>query len=121
MCYTFRASPTLQPVAPVGWEQRERGAGSYYYRSVREGNRVKKEYIGCGVLGQIAALLDELQRRQKEEEAAYWNEERERFEEAAAFLEEVGSVADTLVRAHLIAHGFHNRRGQWRRRREQSP
>ena len=102
----------------MGWETRERGTGSYYYRSVREGNRVKNEYIGGGVHGQVAALRDELKRRQQEEETAYWNEERERFEEAAAFLEEIGGASEVLVRAHLIAHGFHNERGEWRRRRE---
>ena len=103
----------------MGWERRERGAGAYYYRSVREGDRVRKKYCGGGVLGQIAALEDEYRRRRWEAEAAYWKEERERFEESTAFLEEIISAADTLVRAHLIAGGFHSYRGEWRRRREQ--
>ena len=103
----------------MGWETRERGKGAYYYRSVREGNHVRKEYYGGGVLGQWGAQRDELARRQREEESAYWKHERKRFEENAAFIEEIGNVTDTLVRAHLIAHGFHKTRGEWRRRRGQ--
>ncbi len=103
----------------MGWESRERGKGAYYYRSVREGNRVRKEYCGGEMLGQWAAQRDEFARRRREEESAYYKEERRRFQESAAFLEEIGSVMDTLVRAHLIAHGFHKKRGEWRRRRGQ--
>ena len=103
----------------MGWEKRERGTEPYYYRSVREGERVRKEYCGGGVLGQIAALEDEYRRRRWEAEAAYWKEERERFKESTTFLGEIIDAADTLVRAHLIAGGFHIHKGQWRRRREQ--
>ena len=103
----------------MGWETRERGAGPYYYRSVREEDRVRKEYCGGGVLGQIAALEDEYRRRRWEAEAAYWKEERERVEESTAFLGEIMNAADILIRAQLIAGGFYSRRGEWRRRREQ--
>ena len=101
----------------MGWETRERGAGSYYYRSVREGDRVKKEYVGGGTLGEVAAELDEVKRRQREEEAAYWGEERERLERSAAFLQGLEEAAEVLVRAHLLASGFHKHKGQWRRKR----
>ena len=90
----------------------------YYYRSVREGGRVRKEYVGTGALGEVAAALDELKRRQREEEAAYWREERERLQRSAAFLQELEEAAEILTQAHLIAAGFHKRRGEWRRLRE---
>ena len=90
---------------------------SYYYRSVRKGERVRKEYVGGGALGEVAAELDEVKRRQREEEAAYWREERERLERSAAFLQELEEVAEILVRAHLLASGFHQHKGQWRKQR----
>ena len=102
----------------MGWEARKRGAGSYYYRSVRQEDRVTKEYVGGGRLGQVAAKLDETQRLRREEEVAYWRAERERLEESAAFLGELTEAAKVLTRAHLLASGFHQHKGQWRRQRE---
>jgi len=102
----------------VGWETRERGVGSYYYRSVRSGDRVKKEYVGGGLLGQVAANLDETERLRREEEAAYWEAERERLvERSAAFLQELTDAAEILTWAHLLASGCHQHKGQWRRQR----
>ena len=61
------------------WERRERG-GLYYTRSRREDGRVVREYIGGSVLGEIVALEDECERRQREEEVAFWKEKRERLD-----------------------------------------
>lgn len=101
----------------MGWEARKRGAGLYYYRSVRQGDRVKKEYCGGGRLGRLAAQLDKLERLQRKEEEDFWKEERERLERSAAFLHELEEAAKVLVRAHLLASGFHQHKGQWRRQR----
>ena len=103
----------------MGWEMRQRG-GPYYYRSVREGDRVRKEYIGGGVLGRLAAQLDDVKRRQREEEATYWREERERLEQDARFVWELGEVAGLLTRTHLVAAGYAKHKGEWRKRRERS-
>jgi hypothetical protein len=101
----------------VGWEARKRGAGSYYYRSVRSGDRVKKEYVGGGLLGQVAAKLDETERFRRKEEVAYWRAERERLERSATFLHELKEAAEILTRAYLVASGCHQHKGQWRRQR----
>lgn len=101
----------------MGWETRERG-GSYYTRSKWVNGRVTREYVGTGALGKIVALDDELKRQKNVEEAARWQEERECLERSAGFLHALAEVAEVLTRAHLLAHGFHRPRGQWRRRRE---
>jgi len=93
---------------------------SYYYRSVREGERVRKEYVGGGALGEVAAEFDEAKRRQREEESAYWREERKRFERSAAFLQELEAAAQILIRAQLLVTGFRKWKGQWRQKRERS-
>ena len=100
----------------MGWEVRN-GAGPYFYRSVRSGDRVKKEYCGGGRLGRLAAQLDEVERQQREEETTYWREKRERLERSAAFLQELTEAAEVLTRAHLLASGCHQYKGQWRRQR----
>ncbi len=101
------------------WERRERG-GPYYTRSRKEGGRVLREYIGGGVLGEIAALEDEYERRCREEEAALCKEERERLEGLMAPVDELCEAAEVLARAALLAAGYrrHNR-GEWRKRRGQ--
>ena len=66
----------------MGWETRERG-GWYYTRSKWVNGRVTREYVGTGALGKVAALDDELERLQKEEENARWRKERERLERSA--------------------------------------
>jgi hypothetical protein len=90
----------------------------YYYRSVRSGDRVKKEYCGGGRLGRLAAQIDEVERQQRVEESNYWNVEKERLEENTAFLQEIEEAAQILVRAHLVAAGCHRHKGEWRRKRE---
>ena len=102
----------------MGWE--ERRGRLYYYRSVRDGNRVRKEYVGGGSFGQLIAQLDELERLQREEEEVSWREERERLERSAGFLQELEEAAQILIRAELLVAGFHKRKGEWRRLRERS-
>jgi len=102
----------------MGWE--ERRGRLYYYRSVRQGKRVRKEYVGGGAFGQLLAQLDELERLQREEEEASWKEERERLQRSAGFLQELEEAAKILIRAELLVAGFHKRKGEWRRIRERS-
>ena len=101
------------------WERRKRG-GLYYTRSRKKGGRVVREYVGGGVLGEIAALGDGYERRRRQEEAAFWKEERESLEELVAPIEEMCEAAEILARATLLAAGYrrHNR-GEWRKRRGQ--
>jgi hypothetical protein len=100
------------------WERRGSG-GLYYTRSRKENGRVVREYIGGGPLGQLAALQDEHERRQREEQAAYWREEQQDLDALEAPVNELSEASDLLVRAALLASGYrqHNR-GEWRLRRE---
>jgi hypothetical protein len=56
------------------WERRERG-GLYYTRSKKVNGKVIREYVGGGLLGQLAARIDSDKRRRRVEEAALWREE----------------------------------------------
>jgi len=102
----------------MGWESRQRG-GLYYTRSRKENGRVVREYVGSGVLGQIAALEDEHERRWREEQAAYERELLEELDALDASVEELSDASDLLVRTALIVSGYrqHNR-GEWRMKRE---
>src|SRR5829696_1002806 len=103
----------------MAWEKRERG-GVYYTRSRKVNGQVVREYIGGGVLGELAAQMDAKKRQRREEETAAWREERECLEELAGLVDELCEDVETVARATLLAAGFrqHNR-GEWRRRRDQ--
>ena len=99
------------------WERRERG-GLYYTRSRKEGGRVVREYIGGGVLGELAAQQDAEKRRIRHEEAATWREERKSLEALDAPLDELCRATEILSRAVFVAAGYHqHNRGEWRMRR----
>jgi hypothetical protein len=100
------------------WERRERG-GLYYTRSRKEGGRVIREYVGGGIVGELAAQMDALVRERREEQAARWKEDQEELDALEAHVEEISEASDLLVRAALLASGYrqHNR-GEWRKRRE---
>ena len=102
----------------MGWESRQRG-GLYYTRSRKANGRVVREYIGSGVLGRIAALEDEHERRRREEQAAWWKGEQRDLDALQGAVEELSDASDLLVRAALLASGYHqHNRGEWRLRRE---
>jgi hypothetical protein len=101
------------------WERRERG-GLYFTRSKKVGGRVIREYVGVGILGELAARIDAEERRRREEEQARRREERERLDALVAPIEELCDAAEVIARAALIASGYHqHHRGEWRKRREQ--
>ena len=99
----------------MGWETR--GNGRYYYRKVRDGGRVRSEYIGAGLAAEMLAEVDEFdrQRRQLEDEARRAEVDAERH--TAATLAEVDRMVQTMTAAALIAAGYHTHRRQWRRQR----
>ncbi len=77
-----------------------------------------REYVGGGVVGELAAREDGEERERKEAEAARGRAEVKRWEELAAPVVQLYEVAEVLARAHLIAAGCHRHKGEWRRRRE---
>ncbi len=106
----------------MAWEKRERG-GFYYTRSRKVNGRVVREYVGGGVLGELAAQMDAEDRQRREEEAAAWKEEREQIEALEASVEELYEAAEVLAKAALLAAGYHqHKRGEWRKwRGNQNP
>jgi hypothetical protein len=91
---------------------------SYYYRSVRQGELVRKKYVGAGVIAALAAETDRIARARCEAQALKENQEREHIERALAFVGELEEATKILTEAHLIVAGYHQHKGEWRRLRE---
>jgi len=89
----------------------------YYYRSVREGEQVRKVYVGAGEIARISHEGDILRRTGQEAEREREKAELKRLEALAAPVEELSEAADVLARAHLIASGYHRHKGEYRRAR----
>ena len=95
----------------------KRNGHVYYYKSRRDGEKARKVYVGAGDFAHLAARLDEAEHLRREEETTRWRKEKERLEARAAFLGELAQASEVLLRAHLLASGFHQHKGQWRRQR----
>src|SRR5688572_7989115 len=101
----------------MGWETR-RGR-RYYYRSVRRGQRVVKEYVGSGPAAELSARLDALTLERRQIERQEQVAEQARYEELEAQTVELIELTDALVAAALAVAGYHRHdRGAWRRRRD---
>ena len=96
----------------MAWE--ERNGRRYYYRKRREGGRVLSEYVGGGLVGEMAALLEQREQARRAAEDEPW---RRQIVAEAALDQEVGEY-DELVRrltaAALLASGCHRAKRQWR-------
>src|SRR5947208_1666991 len=100
----------------MGWKKIN--GHSYYYRSVREGDRVRSEYVGQGEMAALIARANEFERNHRESmrKAAELERKDEDQEERAIaeWFDGVQAVADEAMRAA----GFHKHKGQWRRKRK---
>ena len=84
---------------------------------MRDGGRVKKEYLGAGEFAQALARSDEAIRRARQMKRERALAEAERLREAAAPVLRLDEAAAALLRAELVAAGFHRHKGVWRRGR----
>jgi hypothetical protein len=89
----------------------------YYYRSVRDGEKVRKVYVGAGDLARICSETDILRRSSRRAQREREKAELERLKDLVAPLEEVSEATKVLVTAHLVDGGYRKRKGEWRRAR----
>lgn len=100
----------------MAWEQR--GNRTYYYRSVRVGRQVVKEYAGGGLMGSLGADFDADQRERRQRERTRSKRERTQWADLERQAGELDKLSDLLLSVSLLDAGFHRHdRGEWRRRR----
>jgi hypothetical protein len=101
----------------MGWESR-RGQGRYYTRSRKVHGRIIREYVGTGLVAELAAQHDAEERTQRLAEQKQLQQEAARWASGAAPLTQLSQLLDGLTAAALIAAGYHqHHRGAWRKRR----
>lgn len=107
----------------MAWETRN--GNRYYYRKRREGGRVVSQYVGAGELAAALAYLEDASSKQRralaQREAALFETERQRWRGVETLAHELEDAVRTLVREALTAAGYHQHKGQWRKRRMTTP
>ena len=102
----------------MAWETRTSG-GSYYTRSHRRNGRIIREYIGGGVIGQMAAEKDTRQRAERRQRAAAREAQRQQLKELETQITMFGEMCDLFTMANLLPEGHYrdNKNGAWRKKR----
>jgi hypothetical protein len=101
----------------MGWEARG-GSGRYYTRSVRQGGRVIRQYVGTGPHAEAVAVADRERRTNLDARRVATRSALSRVAEADARVKALCDAAETAARTALLLAGYHRHaRGAWRRRR----
>lgn len=110
----------------MGWKLR--GRRRYYYRSVRDGSKVRSLYVGGEGLMPEIQNLEEIEHQARLARAQQRQREREDAQIDQAFEEELDEIVASVRGATadlLAAAGYHQHdRGEWRKRqarRDQPP
>lgn len=99
----------------MGWE--ERNGNYYYYRKVRVEGTVKSKYVGRGPFAEAIAEIDQLQREKRRMEQLSRKKRRECMQKQVRAVEKARRVVRMIRDATFLANGYHNHKGQWRKRR----
>jgi hypothetical protein len=89
----------------------------YYYKSERDGNRVKSTYFGAGEPGTLMANMVAFERLERAADREQLREERHDSEAEETAVSEWFDGVQAVADAAMIAAGFHQHKGQWRRKR----
>ena len=76
------------------------------------------DYLGCGVLGELAAELDEDERAERREVRRKCQQKIEFDERLDKNVRIATGAIKALTDATLLCHGHHMHKGQWRKTRE---
>jgi hypothetical protein len=101
----------------MGWETR--GGKRYYYRARKVKGRVVKEYVGTGLIGEVAGAVDGACRAERAAVRERRRAERSTLHGLDGAGDRFDRAVEALAWASLVAGGYHrHHRGEWRRRRD---
>jgi len=99
----------------MAWE--ERSGCCYYYRKHRDGEKVVSEYVGTGPVADFAESMVRTDETHQVRERLHFKQLVAPEEEIDQQLKEYDKAIAVVVRAYLLASGYHQPKRQWRLRR----
>ncbi len=97
----------------MGMEQR--GNNAYYYQKHWRNGTCVSAYVGNGPVAELIAVSETLRKAEARQKRAAVKREQQQIKEQSALV--LGTEADlrALVKAVLVANGFHQHKRQWRK------
>lgn len=99
----------------MAWEKRSKRR--YYYEAKWENGRVVKRYLGHGIQAQKAALKADSTRNGKRRAREVVRRIVEELDPVTLLMKQLESSVRELTQIELLSHGYHQHRGNWRKRR----
>src|SRR5262249_49740661 len=96
----------------MSWEARP--GGTYYYRSIRIGGRVKKRYYGRGALATQVEWLDAEARRRRSDERDALHTEQRRLGPLEKVMKDLEEACRWMLEASLLGAGYYQWNRTWR-------
>ncbi len=95
----------------------QRGNNVYYYQKHWRNGTCVSQYVGNGPVAELIALSETLRKTEERQKRAAVKREQQSIKEQAALV--LGTETDIrdLVKAVLIANGYHQHKRQWRKNR----
>ena len=96
------------------WEQRNKRR--YLYKTVRDGGRTHRVYLGTGAVAEAILAADQLRRSERQRQRERFEIQQQRVDKAVAPADALDQELESRTRTALVAVGFYVHFGQWRRR-----
>lgn len=90
----------------MSWDRKGNSGNSYYYRSVRSGAKVSKQYYGCGAEGKAVAQQDLAIRRQRLADKDYWDRVIDKAERTLITSALQVDLTRLMMHVTLVANGY---------------
>src|SRR5947209_20302551 len=102
----------------MAWETRNR-KGAYFTMTRRGPRGRRRVYFGQAgsVTAELASTLVEIGRLERGQKSSAWEQEKQRWQTLEETLERFWRAGDLLLRASLLAAGYHDHHGEWRKTR----
>ena len=94
----------------------ERKGNLYYYEKERIGNRVVSKYVGGGAFALLAEQFAKERAEEKAAERKIINKQEEEIAKLDAEIDCLTEWIETLSASDLITSGYHQHKGEWRKR-----